>query len=112
MNKVTIPILCALIVPIALAQTDTAKDASAIATKTKASSTRGTVSEFSQGKSITVTTKKGDSISHVLTGNVRFVDKNDETIEFPAIKPGTKVKVFYDVKDGEKIASRVILDVD
>ena len=105
MVKKTINALaCALIAPLAFAQTST--------TTTKQTTTgSGTVTTFEPGEIIVVGSESGnDTFSYVLDDAVRYVNKAGRQIDEHLIKPGTRVHVYYNNRGESPVVNRVVVD--
>ena len=105
MVKKTINALaCALIAPLAFAQTST--------TPTKQTTTgSGTVTTFEPGEIIVVGSESGqDTFSYVLDDAVRYVNKAGKQIDERLIKPGSRVHVYYDNSGETPVVNRVVVD--
>jgi hypothetical protein len=105
MVKKTINALaCALIAPVAFAQTST--------TTTEQTTTgSGTVTTFEPGKIIVVGSESAnDTFSYVLDDSVRYVNKAGRQIDERLIKPGTRVHVYYDGTGETPVVNRVVVD--
>ncbi|MEY2558559.1 MAG: hypothetical protein QOE34_1984, partial [Verrucomicrobiota bacterium] len=102
MKKTILSLACALIAPLAFAQTSTTTtektttNPSTTTTETTTTSSDGTVTTFSPGERIVVKTTAVDPISYVLGKTVHYVNKAGRTIEASMIKPGARVHVYYD----------------
>jgi hypothetical protein len=105
MVKKTINALaCALIAPLAFAQTST---------KTREQTTpgSGTVTTFEPGKIIVVGSESADdTFSYALDDTVRYVNKAGKQIDERLIKPGTRVHVYYDNTGETPVVNRVVVD--
>ncbi len=122
MVKNTINVLaCALIAPLAFAQTSTTTTEQktttqpATTTETTRASTAasGTVTTYEPGKVIVVGSESGhDTFSYVLDETVRYVNKAGRTINEHLIKPGTRVHVYYDDTGETPVVDRVVVDED
>jgi len=111
MVKKTINALaCALIAPLAFAQT------SATTTETNATSTEGTVTTtYEPGKIIVVGSESThDTFSYVLVldKTVRYVNKAGREIDEHLIEPGTRVHVYYDGTGETRVVNRVVVNED
>jgi hypothetical protein len=115
MKRTILSLACALIAPLAFAQTSstttekTTTDASGM-TKTETTTTEGTVTTFTPGERIVVKTTAVDPISYVLGKTVRYVNKAGREIEAAMIKPGTRVHVYYDGTGETRMVNRVVVD--
>ncbi|MEP6698385.1 MAG: hypothetical protein ABJB09_01515 [Verrucomicrobiota bacterium] len=107
MKRTILILACAVIAPLAFAQTSTTTK-----TETTTTTTDGTVTTFTPGQSIVVKTTSIDPISYLLGKTVQYVNKAGKEIDAAMVKPGAKVHVIYD-RDGDKmIVSRVVVDDD
>lgn len=137
MKKTTILTLgCALIAPLAFAQTSTSTTettttkplsssttsttttskpvvSSSTTTETTTTSTDGTVSTFEPGKTIVVR-RVGvtDPISYTLGKTVRYLNRAGKTIEASLVRPGVPVHVYYDGTGSTQVVNRVVVDQD
>ena len=118
MKRTILSLACALIAPLAFAQTSTTttekstttKPTTATTTETTTTTTEGTVSTFTPGKTIVVKTTAVDPISYVLGKTVRYVNKAGTEIEASMIKPGARVHVYYDGTSETRVVNRVVVD--
>jgi uncharacterized protein YdeI (BOF family) len=95
---------CALIAPLAFAQTGTK---STDQTKTGP----GTVTTFEPGKIVVVGSKSADdTFCYVLDDTVRYVNKGGKQINEQQIKPGTRIHVYYDGTGETPVVNRVVVD--
>lgn len=98
MKRTILSLACALIAPLAFAQTSTTttekttttKPSTATTMETTTTTTEGTVTTFTPGKTIVVKTTAVDPISYALGKTVRYVNKTGEEIEASMIKPGAR----------------------
>ena len=105
MVKKTINALaCALIAPLAFAQTST--------TTTEQTTTgSGTVTTYEPGKIIVVGSESAhDTFSYALDETVPYVNKAGRRIDKHRIKPGTRVHVYYDSTGETPVVNRVVVD--
>jgi ABC-type Fe3+-hydroxamate transport system substrate-binding protein len=120
MKKTTITLACALIAPLAFAQTSSTTTQSTSTnpvtgtseTTTTTTSTDGTVTTFTPGKTIVVKPTAADPISYALGKTVRFVNKAGREIKEEMIKPGARVHVYYDNTGETHVVNRVVVDED
>jgi hypothetical protein len=105
MVKKTINALaCALIAPLAFAQTSTT-------TTGQTTTGSGTVTTYEPGKIIVVGSESAhDTFSYALDETVRYVNKAGKRIDKHRIKPGTRVHVYYDSTGETPVVNRVVLD--
>lgn len=105
MVKKTINALaCALIAPLAFAQTST--------TTTEQTTTgSGTITTYEPGKIIVVGSENAhDTFSYALDETVPYVNKAGRRIDKHRIKPGTRVHVYYDSTGETPVVNRVVVD--
>jgi hypothetical protein len=105
MVKKTINALaCALIAPLAFAQTSTT-------TTGQTTTGPGTVTTYEPGKIIVVGSESGhDTFSYALDETVPYVNKAGKRIDKHRIKPGTRVHVYYDSTGETPVVNRVVVD--
>jgi hypothetical protein len=119
MKRTILSLACALIAPLAFAQTSTTTTetkstkpvtASSTETATTTTTTEGTVTTFTPGKTIVVKTTAVDPVSYVLGKTVHYVNKAGKEIEASMIKPGARVHVYYDGTGEARMVNRVVVD--
>ena len=117
MKRTILSLACALIAPLAFAQTSTTttetkstKPTTATTTETTTTTTEGTVTTFTPGKTIVVKTTAVDPVSHVLGKSVIYVDKAGKEIEASMIKPGARVHVYWDGTGETRTVNRIVVD--
>jgi hypothetical protein len=121
MKKTMITLACAMIAPIAFAQTSTTTTETTKAnpvtgtttTETTTTSTDGTVTTYTPGKTIVVR-KEGvtEPIRYALGKTVRFVNRAGHEIKEHLIKPGARVHVYYTGAGDTQVVERVVVDDD
>jgi hypothetical protein len=122
MKKSMITLACAMIAPIAFAQTSTtttektsttAPAAGTTTTETTTTYTDGTVTTYTPGKTIVVR-KEGvtEPISYMLGKTVHYVNKAGREIDEHLIRPGARVHVYYDGTGSTQVVNRVVVDDD
>ena len=105
MKKTIIAVICALVAPLAFAQTGTR-------TTETTTSTHGTVTTYEPGKRIVVRRERADNpISYALGKTVHYVNKAGRKIDEHLIRPGTRV-IVYGARGQTHAAERVIVDED
>jgi pyruvate kinase len=103
MKRSIMAMACALVAPLAFAQTTTTETTT---------STHGTVTKYEHGKTIVVRTEKDENpISYALGKTVHYVNKAGRKIDEHLIKPGTRV-IVYTAKGKLDAAERVVVDED
>ncbi|MEP6604393.1 MAG: hypothetical protein ABJB69_10645 [Spartobacteria bacterium] len=121
MKKTLITLSCALIAPLAFAQSSTTTTESTktnpvtgtTTTETTTTSTDGVVSTFEPGKTIVVKrTGVVDPLTYTLGKTVQYVNRAGKAIEASIIRPGVPVHVYYDTTGGTQVVSRVVVDQD
>jgi hypothetical protein len=116
MKRTILSLACALIAPLAFAQTSTTTsettttNPATTTTETTTTTTDGTVTTFTPGKTIVVKTTAMDPISYMLGKTVHYVNKAGREIEASMIKPGTRVHVYYDGTGETRVVNRVVVD--
>ena len=117
MNKPIITIACALIAPLAFAQTSTTTTeestttAPGAATTTTSESTTysaGTVTTYEPGKTVVVKSEQGP-VSFALGTAARIVDGAGKIVTAP-IRAGQKVRVYYTGTGEKRVVDRVIVE--
>lgn len=107
---------CALIAPLAFAQTSTTITEQKTTTQptTPAEPTSGVVTTtYQPGKIIVVGSESGQhTYSYVLGEGVRYVNKADREIDEQLIKPGTRIHLYYDGTGETRVVNRVVVDED
>jgi hypothetical protein len=120
MKKTLVTLACALLAPLAFAQTETTTTQStatnpvtgASQTTTTTTTSEGTVTTFTPGKTIVVKATTGDPISYALGKTVRIVNKAGTEIKESMIRPGARVHVYYDGTGETRVVNRVVVDDD
>ncbi len=115
MKNKMITLACALIAPVAFAQTSTTTTeqttttAPTTTTETTTSTTysAGTVTTYEPGKTIVVKSTEGP-VSFALSAPVRIVNAAGNVVK--AITPGQKVKVYYTGPTEKRVVERVIVE--
>jgi len=112
MKKSLITIACALVAPVAFAQTSTTTTeqttTSAPATTTTTSTTyeAGTVTTYTPGKTIVVKDERGGPVSFALGTAARVVDGAGKIVTAP-LRAGQKVRVYYTGNGDTRTVERV-----
>ena len=118
MKKTIVTLACALVAPLAFAQTETTTTQSTTTnpvtgstqTTTSTTSSEGTVTTYTPGKTIVVKTTATEPISYALGKTVRFVNRTGREIKETMIKPGARVHVYYDGTGETRVVNRVVVD--
>ena len=113
MNKSIITVACALIAPVAFAQTSattteqTTTTAPTTATTTETTTYEtGTVSTYTPGKTIVVKSERQGPVSFALGTAARVVDGAGKIVTAP-LRAGQKVKVYYTGTGDTRVVERV-----
>ena len=114
MNKSIITLACAMIAPIAFAQTSTTTTeqttttAPATTTETTTTYSAGTVTTYEPGKTIVVKSDAGP-VSFVLGTAARIVDGAGKIVTAP-LRSGQKVRVYYTGTGEKRVVERVLVE--
>ncbi len=117
MKKTIIGLVCALVTPLAFAQTSTttteettttSKPATTSETTTTTTYTAGTVSTYEPGKTVVVRSDQG-FVSFALGTAARVVDTAGKVVTAP-LRAGQKVRVYYTGPEEKRVVERVIVE--
>jgi ABC-type Fe3+-hydroxamate transport system substrate-binding protein len=114
MNKSIITLACAMIAPIAFAQTSTTATeqttttAPATTTETTTTYSAGTVTTYEPGKTIVVKSDAGP-VSFALGTAARIVDGAGKIVTAP-LRSGQKVRVYYTGTGEKRAVERVLVE--
>ena len=114
MNKSMIALACALIAPVAFAQTSTTTERSttttapATTTETTTTYSAGTVTTYEPGKTIIVKGPEGP-LSFALGTAANIVDATGKVVTAP-LRAGQKVRVYYTGPTEKRVVERVIVE--
>jgi hypothetical protein len=111
MNKSIITVACALIAPVAFAQTSTTTTeqttTSAPVTTTESTTYEvGTVDTYTPGKTIVVKSERQGPLSFALGTAARVVNGAGKIVTAP-LRPGQKVKVYYTGNGDTRVVEHV-----
>jgi hypothetical protein len=111
MRRITVVLVCAMIAPLAFAQTGTKKTQQTTTqpatTETATSTAAGTVRKYEPGKTILIDTTQG-SVSFVLGTSARIVNTAGNAVT-SALTPGQRVAVYYTGTDQNRVVERVVV---
>jgi len=115
-KKSIIGLVCALVTPLAFAQTSTttteetttSKPATATETTTTTTYTAGTVSTYQPGKTVVVRSDQGP-VSFALGTAARVVDAAGKVVTAP-LRAGQKVRFYYTGPEEKRVVERVIVE--
>ena len=117
MKKLIIGLVCALVTPLAFAQTSTTtteetttstKPATTTETTTSTTYTAGTVSTYEPGRTVVVRSDQGP-VSFALGTAARVVDAAGKVVTAP-LRAGQKVRVYYTGPEEKRVVERVIVE--
>ena len=114
MKKTILGVACALIAPLAFAQTSTTTTdqttttAPTTTTTTSTTYTAGTVTTYTPGKTIVVRSTEGP-VSFALGTAATVVDATGKVVTAP-LRTGQKVRVYYTGTGDTRVVERVIVE--
>jgi hypothetical protein len=118
-KPITILVCCALLGPLALAQPEskgkgqgasTTEEITVTGTIIKMTSEEGSAANYQPIKTLVVREDRSNSPgTYVLNGRGHVVNKNGEVIQ-TAIKPGTRVHIYYANIGDSRTVDRVVVD--
>src|SRR5712691_2399137 len=114
MKRTIISLACAMIAPIAFAQTSTTTTeqttttAPATTTQTTTTYSSGTVTTYEPGKTIVVKSEQGP-VSFALGTAARIVDGAGKIVTAP-LRAGQKVRVYYTGPTEKRVVERVVVE--
>jgi hypothetical protein len=117
MFKALFGIVCATALLVAVANAQTSSTSSTTTTTaggttestTTTTETSGTITEFSPGASIILSTSSGAPMSYKFSKTVTYVTDDGKVIEASKIKKNSKVKVHYIKEGNDMLVDRVIV---
>jgi hypothetical protein len=118
-KPIAIVVCCALLAPLAFAQpeskgkgqgTSTTEEITVTGTIIKMTSEEGSAANYQPFKTLVVREDRSNAPgSYVLNGRGHVVNKKGEVIQ-TAIKPGTRVHIYYANAGDSRIVDRVVVD--
>lgn len=115
MKRMIVSLACALIAPLAFAQTSTTttettrtNPATGTTTETTTTYSSGTVTTYEPGKTIVVKSEEGP-LSFALGTAARIVDATGKVVTAP-LRAGQKVRVYYTGPTEKRVVERVIVE--
>ena len=117
MKKIIIGLICALVTPLAFAQTSTTtteetttstKPATTTETTTTTTYTAGTVTTYEPGKTIVVKSDQGP-VSFALGTAARVVNGAGHVVK-SALRPGQRVRVYYTGTGDTRAVEHVVVE--
>ena len=122
MKKAIVTLACALVVPLAFAQTSSTGKGHGITTTTtaepitvtgtfiKMTTEEGAAASYQPAKTLVVREDGSNNPgSYVLKGRGRVVNKEGEVVS-TAIRPGTRVRVYYANEGGSRVVDHVVVE--
>src|SRR6266478_8678504 len=115
MIKLFLGFICAtaLLVAVAQAQTSTSSTTTTTSTWSETSTTTtetfGTVTEFSPGASLVLSTGSGEPVHYRFSKTVTYVTPDGKVVEASKIKKNSKVRVHYIKEGGDMLVDKVIV---
>jgi len=112
MKRITIVLVCAVIAPLAFAQTKNTKaqkptTTQPATTQTATTRTMGLVTTYQPGKTIVINSTQGP-VSFALSGSTQVVNAAGNTVTAP-VNPGQRVDVYYTGTGASRVAERVVV---
>jgi hypothetical protein len=116
MIKLFLGFICATALSVAVAQAQTSSTSTTTTaggeTTTTTTENYGTVTEFSPGASIVLSTGTGEPVHYKFSKTVTYVTADGKEIEASKIRKDSKVRVHY-IKDGnDMVVDKVIVTRD
>ncbi|HYR22107.1 MAG TPA: hypothetical protein VEP30_04160 [Chthoniobacterales bacterium] len=115
MKRIIVSLACALIAPLAFAQTSTTttettrtNPATGTMTETTTTYSSGTVTTYEPGKTIVVKSEQGP-LSFALGTAARVVDGAGKIVTAP-LRAGQKVRVYYTGPTEKRVVERVVVE--
>ena len=113
MNKTIVTLACALIGPLAFAQTNTTSTEKTTTTQptttqTTTTYTAGTITTYKPGKTIVVQSNQGP-VSFALGTAARIVNGAGQVVT-SALTPNQRVRVYYTGTGGTRVVERVVVE--
>jgi hypothetical protein len=114
MRRITIVLVCALIAPLAFAQTEKTKVQQTTATQpaatpqTATSFSAGTVRKYESGKTIMIDSTQG-ALSFALGTGAQIVNNAGNAVT-STLKPGQRVRVYYTGTGKNRVVQRVVVE--
>lgn len=114
MKKIIIALVCALVAPLAFAQTGTTTTEQTTTTQptttteTTTTYTAGTVTTYTPGRTIVVKSDQGP-VSFALGTAARIVDAAGKVVTAP-LRAGQKVRVYYTGPAETRVVERVVIE--
>src|SRR5438552_2665692 len=114
-KRTIVSLACALVAPVAFAQTSTTTTEQTTTTEpvttteTTTTYSAGTVTTYEPGKTIVVKSETEGPISFVLSAPVRIVNAAGNVVK-AALTPGQKVRVYYSGTGEKRVVEHVLVE--
>ena len=115
MIKLFLGFVCAtaLLLAVAQAQTSSTSTTTATGTGTETTTTTtessGTITEFSPGSSLVLSTGSGEPVQYRFSKNVTYVTSDGKVIDASRVKKNAKVRVHYMKEGNDMLVDKVIV---
>ena len=115
MIKLFLGFICATALLIAVAQAQTSSTSTTTSTGTGSETTTtttenmGTVTEFTPGTALTLSTGSGEPVKYKFSKNVTYVTADGKVIEASRVKKNSKVRVHYIKEGNDMLVDKVIV---
>jgi hypothetical protein len=114
MRRITVVLVCAMIAPLAFAQTKSTKTEQTTtkqpATKETATTyTAGVVTKYEPGKTIMVNSNTQGPVSFALGASAQIVNTAGNAVT-SALTPGQRVRVYYTGTGKNRVVERVVVE--
>ena len=113
MKRLLSVLACAIVVPVAFAQTNRAPT-NLITPPPSHTDVPGTatglVTAFLPGQTITVKTQAANPISFALSKTMKVVDSKGKAVKLDKIRPGARVRVSYEGNEDMRTATRILVE--
>jgi len=108
MKKAIVALACALVAPVAFAQTSTTTEPATTTQTTSTTYTAGTVTTYEPGRTVVVKGEQGP-VSFALGTAARVVNGAGKIVTAP-LRAGQKVRVYYSGPERERVVERVVVE--
>ena len=115
MIKLFLGLICATALLIAVAQAQTSSTSTTTSTGTGSETTTtttessGTITEFSPGASLVLSTGSGEPVHYRFSKNVTYVTPDGKVIDASRVKKNSKVRVHYIKEGNDMLVDKVIV---
>jgi hypothetical protein len=114
MKRLLSVLACAIVVPVAFAQTNRAPTNLITPPPSHTDDVPGTatglVTAFLPGQTITVKTQAANPMSFALSKTMKVVDSKGKAIKLDKIRPGARVRVSYEGNEDTRTATRILVE--